>query len=74
MNKQRKHNITNIRIQLRKLKSELQIILDEEQEYFDNIPENLQSSLRGSESEDALDIMEKCVEELENIIKELMEI
>ena len=38
------------------------------------MPENLQGSLRGSESENAIDIMENCIENLEKIISELTEI
>lgn len=71
MNKQRKQKI---RKEIENCKENLQKILDEEQEYFDNIPENLQGSMRGSDSEDAIDTMENCIEDLENIIKELTEI
>ena len=74
MNKQRKESISYLRMGLRNLKTELQKILDEEQTSFDNMPENLQGSLRGSESEDAINIMENCIENLENIISELTEI
>ena len=74
MNKQRRQKIRDVRKEIENCKENLQKILDEEQDYFDNMPENLQGSLRGSESEDAIDIMEKGVEELDNIIKELMEI
>ena len=38
------------------------------------MPENLQGSVRGSDSEDAIDTMESCIDDLENIIKELTEI
>ena len=74
MNKQRRQKIRNIRKEIENCKENLQKILDEEQEYFDNIPENLQGSMRGSDSEDAIDAMESCIEYLENIISELTEI
>ena len=71
MNKQRKQTLAMIKIELISCKNNLQRILDEEQNVFDNMPENLQGSLRGSESEDAIDIMEECIEDLEKIVDEL---
>lgn len=74
MNKQRRQKIRDIRKEIENCKENLQKILDEEQDYFDNMPENLQGSMRCSDSEDAIDVMESCIEDLENIIKELTEI
>ena len=74
MNKQRRQKIRDVKKEIENCKENLQKILDEEQDYFDNIPENLQGSMRGSDSEDAIDTMENCIEDLENIIKELTEI
>ena len=74
MNKQRKQKIRDVRKEIENCKDNLQKILDEEQDYFDNMPENLQGSMRGSDAEDAIDTMESCIEDLENIIKELTEI
>ena len=74
MNKLRKQKIRDVRKEIETCKDNLQKILDEEQDYFDNIPENLQGSIRGSDSEDAIDTMVSCIEDLENIIKELTEI
>lgn len=72
MNKQRRDKIREIRRSLEICKENLQKVLDEEQITFDNMPENLQCSLRGSESEDAIDTLESCIDDLENIIKELI--
>ena len=74
MNKYRKQNILIIRNDLRRCKDNLQNILDEEQMYFDNMPENLQGSLRGMESEDSIDVMENSIEILEKIIDDLLNI
>jgi len=72
MNKQRRDKIRDIRKNLESCKENLQKVLDEEQNTFDNMPENLQCSWRGSESEDAIDTLESCIDDLENIIKELI--
>ena len=74
MNKQRRQKIRDVRKEIENCKESLQKILDEEQYYFDNMPENLQGSVRGTDSEDAIDTIETCIEDLENIINELMEI
>ena len=74
MNKKRKQEIIKLRKEIANYKENLQVILDEEQYYFDNMPENLQNSIRGSNSEDAIDVMESCIEDLENVINRLMEI
>ena len=74
MNKQRRQKIRYVRKEIENCKESLQKILDEEQDYFDNMPENLQGSMRGSDSENAIDTMENCIEDLENIINELMNI
>lgn len=46
---------------------ELQSILEEEQEYFDNIPENLQESERAQQSEKAISNLEEAISLLESI-------
>ena len=74
MNKQRRQKIRDVRKEIENCKENLQKILDEEQDYFDNMPENLQGSMRGSDSEDAIDTMENCIEDLENIVNELINI
>lgn len=72
MNKQRRQKIKKVRQRIEVCKNDLQVILDEEQDYFYNMPENLQGSMRGSDSEDAIDVMESCIDELDEIIKELI--
>ena len=74
MNKQRRSRIQKIKQSLIVIKNELNIVLDEEQISFDNMPENLQCSIKGNESEDAIDILEECSEGLEKIINILNEI
>lgn len=72
MNKQRREKIREVRNEIETCMNKLQTILDEEQDYFDNMPENLQGSMRGSDSEDAIDTMESCIDGLDEIIEELL--
>ena len=71
MNKQRKQKIRQVIANIEICRENLENLLDEEQDYFDNMPENLQGSIRGSNSEDAIDIMESCIDSLEDVINEL---
>lgn len=41
----------------------------DEEEYFDNMPENLQVSMRGCESEDAIDNMDQALNALNEAIE-----
>ena len=50
------------------LKSRLENICSDEQDYFDNMPENLQGSMRGSDAEEAIDAMNEAIESMENAI------
>ena len=49
---------------------ETQTILDDEETYFYNIPENLQSGSRYEESENAIDNLEDAINDLEYIDEE----
>lgn len=60
--------------ELKQISSELSSILNEEQDAFDNMPEELQSSYRGICSEDAIDSMEEASEKLDKVIELLDDI
>lgn len=74
MNKQRRKLISENISLLEEIKSNLGGILSEEESYFDNMPENLQGSLRGEESETAIDILNEAIEDIENCTEKLNEI
>lgn len=74
MNKQRRKTIIdNIRL-IENIRNNLENILSDEQDYFDNMPENLQGSIRGEDSENAIDILTNTVDSLDEIINSLQEI
>ena len=74
MNKQRRKLIKNNIDSLEIIKSNIEDILSDEEFYFDNMPENLQGSMRGEDSQNAIDILGEVVDELEAIIDSLLEI
>ena len=74
MNKQRRTEIANIVTELELLKERLDKVLSVEQDVFDNMPENLQYSMRGEESQEAIDNMDGAMSDLENVISQLEDI
>lgn len=74
MNKVRRANIKETVDLIERVKSVLERILDEEQDYYDNIPENLQSSQRAEDSEDAISNLEDAISNLEEAIGNLEEV
>lgn len=71
MNKARR---TQIKEAIRRIEDLMQNILSDECESFDNMPENLQGSYRGMESEEAQENLEAAIEALEEAISYLEEI
>lgn len=74
MNKERRKKIANIITEIEKIKSSLECVLFDEQMAFDSMPENLQYSMRGEESQEAIDCMEGAVDSLSDSISQLEEL
>lgn len=73
MNKQRRKEIQEVsakiealRDLLSEIKEETERIRDEEQDYYDNMPEGLQSSDRGYAAENAIDQLDNVVSVLDD--------
>lgn len=64
MNKERRNKIAKIIQEIERIKDGLQSVLNDEEFAFDNMPENLQSSMRGEESEEAIENMNEAVDAL----------
>lgn len=73
MNKQRRTEIQKIHDRLEDIKGELQAIIDDEQEYNDNIPDNLRDGQRCTDSDDALSELDNAFSEIESSQSSLME-
>lgn len=74
MNKERRNKIAKIISDIENIKSNLQNVLNDEEFAFDNMPENLQSSMRGEESEEAIECMNEAIDALDEAIDQLNEI
>lgn len=67
MNNDRRKRITEAQELLSQARAILEIVRDEEQEAYENLPESLQVSERGLKMEDALDILDNAVSDLEDM-------
>ena len=74
MNKKRKEELNQISAELEALFNRLEYVYDQEQDAYDSMPENLQGSERGLESEDAIDAMDEIKEHLQDAIDMISEI
>ncbi len=74
MNKVRRKSIQDVASQLETLKSELEGLQGEEEEYRDNIPENLQGSARYEAADEACDTLGEAADGLGDIITSLDEL
>lgn len=75
MNKARRTAIKKVFEQLEELMATVEVIRDEEQDAFDNLPESFQSSERGEimeENIDALDSAYNSIEEAKDLLEELL--
>lgn len=71
MNNLRRKRIAKLNEMLSELMEEIQSIAEDEEEYIDNIPENLQNSFRYEEAEEALDSLNYVVSSLDEVLATL---
>lgn len=66
MNNTRRKAIAKIAERLEELKTDFELLRDEEQEAFDNLPEGIQESERGEHMENIIYNMEEVLKNLES--------
>lgn len=71
MNNDRRKEIKNIYSQLDVINMMIERIKDDEQDYYDNIPENLQGGLRADRSLDYIETLEDAISDIEDVISSL---
>lgn len=73
MNNTRRKQIQEIIDKLEELKSDVEMLKDEEQEAFDNLPEGIQASERGEAMETAAYNLEEAYDYMDSVIDSLTE-
>lgn len=71
MNKQRRKDIDTLIQGLEEIREQIQFVLEEEQEYLDNIPENLKNSERYETAETAVQELNEADDSIDDIIEHL---
>lgn len=71
MNKQRRKAIDNVTGKIRDLLVDLETLRDEEEEYRDNIPENLQGSERYEQADECVDGLTEAIENIESALDDI---
>lgn len=71
MNAPRRKSIQEVIDQLEELKSTIETIMDEEQEAYDNLPENLQGSERGEAMSEAADNLDSAYNSMDEVLEYL---
>lgn len=74
MNKERRKQIAAIVNRISGIASDLEMVKDDEDEYRDNMPENLQGSTRYDDSDEASNAMQCALDALEEVSSNLEEI
>lgn len=73
MNKARREEISQVIADLEKIRERIEEIAGDEQSYYDNMPENLQSSSKGDAAEEAVSNLEEAAATVEDVISYLNE-
>lgn len=73
MNAQRRKQLAEAIAKLEEAQTLIEIVRDEEQDAFDNMPEGLQSGEKGQKMESAVSRMEDALNDLENAVDGLNE-
>lgn len=74
MNKVRRKELGKIKDCLTALYSDIERVKNDEEDCFDNMPDGIQCSMRGEESEEAIEILDEVCEDMEKIIEMIEEI
>lgn len=74
MNKNRRQQLRKWLEEVEVIKDKLEGICSDEEEYYDQIPENLQNGQRACDSEEAIDQMNEAVSSLEDAISIIEEL
>lgn len=74
MNKQRRKRISGIVSLLEVIKNNLKDVLSDEEMCYDNMPENLQGSVRSETAEESIDVLDDVIDTIDDCIDRLNEI
>ena len=71
MNKDRRARIQALINKLEDIKEDIDFIKDEEQEYYDNMPESIQAGEKGDKAQEAVDNLDYAYSQIDEVIEYL---
>ena len=71
MNKERRGRINDLLERVQEIQAEVERLQDEEQEYYDNMPEAIQGGERGEIASAAIDNLSSAYDSLDEVIEYL---
>jgi len=74
MNKERRERIRGIISTIKVAAEEVEKVKDDEEFAYDNMPENLQYSMRGEDSQEAIEALDNALDQLCEAIDSLEEV
>ncbi|MFJ6324059.1 MULTISPECIES: hypothetical protein [unclassified Rhizobium] len=74
MNKERRKEIARAIAMIEEAKSILETCRDEEQDYYDNMPESFQDGQKGEDAQTAIDALDEGVSSLDDVSQALGDI
>jgi len=74
MNKQRRKEVARAVAMIEEAKSILETCRDEEQDYFDNMPESFQDGQKGEDAQTAIDALDEAVSQMDDVSQALGDI
>lgn len=74
MNKDRREKLRKIAVQIETLAADFRLIVEEEQEAYDNMPEGLQGSDKGNEMIDRIGTLEAACDSLDTVVDEIAQV
>lgn len=69
VNKARRKEIDSVIEALEKAKEQLEVIRDDEQDYFDNMPESFQYAEKGEAAEEAISNLDYAIDQIDEVIE-----
>lgn len=66
MNKDRRKKLETLKEQIGEIRGALEALRDEEQDYRDNMPENMADGERGNKADEVISAMEEAISSLES--------
>ena len=73
MNKERRKSLREIQSKLDRLGQDLETLKEEEEEYRDNMPENLQESERYQRADEVCDLLMEALESMDSAYQQIEE-